>query len=184
MKRLLLILIMAGLAGCAAGGRDLPPLETVERVDLDRFMGRWYVIANIPYFGERDAVDSRAIYRPRDDGRMDDIFVYRDGTFDAPLEEREGVAWVVDETTNARWKVRFIWPFTFDYYILELDAEYQWVVVGHPSRDLAWIMARDKRLDESLYAELLGRLAGHGYDPQALEKVPQFPRQVGAPGFQ
>ena len=81
MKHFLAILALSLLSGCAMlrGG---PPLETVDRVDLERYMGRWYVIANIPYFGERGNVAGRAIYRLRDDGRIDDIYRYRDGSFD------------------------------------------------------------------------------------------------------
>lgn len=184
MKKLLLIgLVAALLAGCASmrGGE---PLETVESVDLDRYMGQWYVIANIPYFGERGNVAGRAIYRPRDDGRMDDIYLYRKGDFDSEERRLEGVAWVVDETSQARWKVRFYWPFTFDYYIVDLDPDYQWTLVGHPSRSYAWIMAREPRMDDELYDSLLDRLAEHGFDRDALYKVPQFPEQVGQPGFQ
>lgn len=171
------------VAGCASM-RGTEPLETVESVDLDRYMGQWYVIANIPYFGERGNVAGRAIYRPRDDGRMDDIYLYRKGDFDSPEQRLEGVAWVVDETSQARWKVRFYWPFTFDYSIVALDADYQWTLVGHPSRRYAWIMAREPRMDDDLYEDLLERLAGLGFDPDALYKVPQFPEQLGQPGFQ
>lgn len=180
MKRLPLLFLILGLAACASH----PPLETVERVDLDRYMGQWYVIANIPYFGERGNLAGRAIYRPREDGRMDDIYLYKEDRLDAEDQRMEGVAWVVDETSQARWKVRFYWPFTFDYYIVELDPDYQWVIVGHPSRDYAWIMAREARLPDGLYEELLGRLDEHGFDSSQLRKVVQYPDQLGQPGFQ
>ena len=171
------------LSGCALFGAK-EPLPTVDRVELDRYMGEWYVIANIPYFGERGNVAGRAIYRPREDGRMDDIYLYRDGNFDSPEERLEGVAWVIDQDTNAEWKVRFYWPLSFGYYIVGLDDDYQWTMVGHPSRNYAWIMARTPRMDEALYQSLLDRFAALGYDPSRLQKVPQFPDQVGQPGFQ
>lgn len=171
------------LSGCALLGPK-EPLPTVDRVELDRYMGEWYVIANIPYFGERGNVAGRAIYRPREDGRMDDIYLYRDGNFDSPEERLEGVAWVIDQDTNAEWKVRFYWPLSFGYYIVGLDTDYQWTMVGHPSRNYAWIMARTPRMDEALYQSLLDRFAALGYDPSRLQKVPQFPDQVGQPGFQ
>ncbi len=180
MKPLLMILLMALLTGCASR----PPLETVETVDLDRYLGQWYVIANIPYFGERGNVAGRAIYQMRADGRMDDIYLYRKGDFAAPERRMEGVAWVVDAESQARWKVRFYWPFTFDYYIVGLDDDYQWSMVGHPSRRYAWIMAREPRLDEALYRELLSRFEALGFDATRLQKVPQFPEQIGQPGFQ
>lgn len=183
MKHFLAILALLVLSGCAMM-RGGPPLETVDRVDLERYMGEWYVIANIPYFGERGNVAGRAIYRMRDDGRIDDIYRYRDGSFDAPEEEMTGVAWVVDEETNAQWKVQFYWPIRFGYYIVGLDEDYQWTVVGHPSREYAWIMAREPAVSDERYGALLELLEARGFDPSQLQKVPQRPDQVGQPGFQ
>jgi apolipoprotein D and lipocalin family protein len=183
MKHFLAILALLVLSGCAMM-RGGPPLETVDRVDLERYMGEWYVIANIPYFGERGNVAGRAIYRMRDDGRIDDIYRYRDGSFDAPEEEMTGVAWVVDEETNAQWKVQFYWPIRFGYYIIGLDEDYQWTVVGHPSREYAWIMAREPVVSDERYGALLDLLEARGFDPSQLQKVPQRPDQVGEPGFQ
>lgn len=171
------------LSGCALLAPK-EPLPTVESVDLDRYMGQWYVIANIPYFGERGNVAGRAVYRQRDDGRMDDIYIYKKGDFDAPDERLEGVAWVVNERTRAEWKVRFYWPLSFGYYIVGLDEDYQWSMVGHPTRNYAWIMAREPTMDEALYARLLARFEALGYDASELQKVPQLPEQVGEPGFQ
>ncbi|WP_376695763.1 lipocalin family protein [Wenzhouxiangella sp. EGI_FJ10305] len=183
MRYFLGTIALLALSGCAMM-RGGPPLETVEEVDLERYMGQWYVIANIPYFGERGNVAGRAIYRMREDGRMDDIYRYRDGSFDAPEEEMSGVAWVVDTETNAEWKVRFYWPIRFGYYIVGLDDDYQWTVVGHPSREYAWIMAREPELSDERYAALLDMLEARGFDASRLEKVPQRPDQVGKPGFQ
>ena len=183
MKKLILMLMAGLMVGCAST-RNAPPLETVEFVELERYLGEWYVIANIPYFGERGNVAGRAIYRMRDDGRMDDIYLYRKADFDQRERRMEGVAWVVDEDSNARWKVRFYWPLTFDYYIVGLDPDYQWSLVGHPSRNYAWIMAREPSMDETLYGELLARFDALGFDSSELKKVPQFPEQIGQPGFQ
>lgn len=183
MKRLTILIAALALSGCAMM-RGGPPLETVDQVDLDRYMGQWYVIANIPYFGERGNVAGQAIYRLREDGRIDDIYRYRDGSFDEPVEQMEGVAWVVDEESNAQWKVQFYWPIRFGYYIIALDPEYDWTVVGHPSREYAWIMAREPALEDARYQSLLDILERKGFDPSQLKKVPQRPEQVGQPGFQ
>lgn len=183
MKCVLTFIAALVLSGCAMM-RGGPPLETVDKVDLERYMGQWYVIANIPYFGERGNVAGRAIYRMRDDGRMDDIYRYRDGSFDAPEEEMKGVAWVIDDETNAEWKVQFYWPIRFGYYIIGLDEEYRWTVVGHPSREYAWIMAREPQLSEERYRALLELLETRGFDASQLQKVPQRPEQLGQPGFQ
>jgi apolipoprotein D and lipocalin family protein len=189
MNRILLITFLLAcltLQGCAIifpGNRGHGPLQTVEYVDLQRYSGEWYVIANIPYFGESGNVESRAIYRPREDGRMDDIYIYRDD-FGDEVERMEGVAWVKDEQTNAHWKVRFYWPLTFDYYIIDLDEDYQNVAVAHPTREYGWIMSRQPRMSDDDYQTLLQVFADQGYDTAEFLRVPQFPEQVGQIGFQ
>lgn len=155
------------------------PLRTVQSVDLARFMGDWRVIANIPYFAEKGCVDSIESYAPRPDGRIDNWFTFRKQSFDAPQKKFTALAWVHDKTTNAEWRVRFFGLITVDYLILELDPEYQWTVIGHPSRKYGWIMARDKTLPDATYEKILQRLSKHGYDPGQFKKVPQLPSQIG-----
>lgn len=172
------------LAGCSIEAQNLPPLQPAGKVDLARYMGRWYVIANIPYFAERGKVGAYAEYRPRDDGRIDDLYYARDGSFEKELELTEGIGWVVDKNSNARWKVRFFWPFTADYLILYVSDDYRYALIGHPSRKYAWIFAREPEIPEWTYAGLLARLADQHYDVTLLRKVPQTPGQIGQPGFQ
>ncbi|MEI9864441.1 MAG: lipocalin family protein [Limisphaerales bacterium] len=162
------------LAGCATPQK---PVSTVPHVDLNRYLGRWYVIANIPYFLENGKVASYDTYALRTDGRMDNIFTFRKGTFDAPEDSWHGVAWVVNHESNAEWKVRFIWPFTATYLVLELDPEYQWAVVGTPNRKLLWVLSRQRQLSETTYSEILRRIAEQGYDTNILAKVPQAGRK-------
>ena len=185
MRWVLLMIAFAFLTGCAlGGGSGGPPLQTVERLDLDRYMGEWYVIANIPYFAERGNVAPRVIYEQRADSeKMDDLYFYREA-FDEEEEDLRGIAWVVDDRTNAVWKTRFVWPFTFDYYVLAVSEAYDVVAVGHPSRDYAWIMAREQRIDDETYAEFLDVFTRQGWDASRILKIPQFPEQVGQPGFQ
>ncbi|MFN0126128.1 MAG: lipocalin family protein [Verrucomicrobiales bacterium] len=152
-----------------------PPLRTVSKVDLSRFMGDWRVIANIPYFAERDAVDSLESYALRPDGKIANWFVFRRGSFDAPLQRYDFSAEVVNKETNAEWKVRFLPILKVSYLIIDLDHEYRWTVIGHPSRRYGWIMAREKSLPEATYQGILQRLASQGYDPDKFVKVPQIP---------
>jgi apolipoprotein D and lipocalin family protein len=155
------------------------PLGTVQSVDLPRFMGDWRVIANIPYFAEKGCVDSIESYALRPDGKIDNWFTFRKQSFDAPQKKFTALAWVHDKTTNAEWRVRFFGLITVDYLILELDPEYQWTVIGHPSRKYGWIMARNKTLPDATYEKILQRLSKHGYDPAQFKKVPQLPSQIG-----
>jgi apolipoprotein D and lipocalin family protein len=151
------------------------PLRTVSSVDLPRFMGDWRVIANIPYFAERDAVDSVESYALRPDGTIANWFVFRRGSWEAPLQRYDFSAEVVNTQTNAEWRVRFL-PFVkVAYLVLDLDPDYQWTVIGHPSRRYGWIMARERSLPDSVYAGIVRRLADQGYDPSRFVKVPQIP---------
>ena len=143
----------------------LAPLEVVDEVDLDRYAGQWYEIASFPQRFQRGCVASTAHYTRRDDGRIRVENACRDGSFDAEWRRAEGVAWVTDpDESNARLKVQFFWPFRGDYWIIELDPEYRYAAVGHPSRDYLWILARTPTLDQGLYRALLARLEAKGYD--------------------
>lgn len=150
-----------------------PPLHTVAHVDLDRYLGRWYVIANIPYFLEKGKIASFDTYAKRPDGKLDNIFTFREGSFDAPEKSWRGTAWVTNSTTNAEWKVRFLWPLTSTYLVLELDPDYRWAVVGTPSRSLLWVLARERQLSAADYAQILGLLEKQGYDRTKIVPVPQ-----------
>jgi apolipoprotein D and lipocalin family protein len=150
------------------------PLRPVAHVDLPRYMGDWYVIANIPYFAERNCVDSIESYALRSDGDIDNWFTCRKKSFDAPMKRKAtALAIVDDKTSNAVWHVRFLKVISVKYVILDLDPNYQWVVVGHPSRDYGWVMARSKTLDEPTYQAALANLRDQGYDVSRFEKVPQ-----------
>lgn len=169
-KPLLTFLAVLGVGGCAA---PRPPLTTVPSVDLQRYQGTWYVIAHIPYWLEEGKVATADRYALRPDGRMDNIYVFRREHLDAPEEEWRGVAWVTDPASNARWKVRFWWPLSVEYLIIDLDPEYRWAVIGHSSRDYGWVLARERRLPADVYGGILQRLAAQGYDPQRFALVPQ-----------
>jgi apolipoprotein D and lipocalin family protein len=174
MLRPLLLLLCGGLlAGCATTARL--PLRTVPHVDLNRYMGDWYVIANIPYVLENGKVATLDRYAPRPDGRMDNIFIFRKGSFDAPEQQWHGISWVHNRETNAEWRVQFIWPFRVPYLVIDLDPDYHWAVIGHPSRNYFWILARARSLPDDVYRGILERAAGQGYDTSRIAKVPQPP---------
>lgn len=149
------------------------PLRTVKHVELSRYMGDWRVISIIPYFAEKGRVDSVESYALRPDGRIDNWFVSRKGTFDAPQKRIDALAWVHNTATNAEWRVRFLGLITAQYHIIDLDPQYRWTVVGHPSRNYGWIMAREKTLPEKTLAEIKTRLTAQGYDVARFVPVPQ-----------
>jgi apolipoprotein D and lipocalin family protein len=171
-----LILVSALLPAYALAGKKAAPLRTVSHVDLPRYMGHWRVIAEIPYFAERGGVDSVESYALLPDGSIYNWFVMRKGSFSAPQSKVTAHAYVVNKTTNAEWRVKFLGGLiTAPYLILDLDPNYQWTVVGHPSRNYGWIMARDNTIPDSTYRAILRRLATQGYDTSRFQKVPQVP---------
>lgn len=147
----------------------MPPLRTVERVELQRYAGTWYEIASLPNRFQRGCTDTTATYGVRDDGR---VSVRNDCLRNDERASIEGVAWPVDDS-NARLKVRFFWPFAGDYQVIALDDDYRWAVVGHPSRDYLWILARTPRIDEDLYEDLISRARAQGFDVAKLVRTEQ-----------
>lgn len=183
------LLLALGPLGCATAPpnpnpRAAAPLVLAPQVDLQRFMGRWYVIANIPYFGERGYVGSYVEYVLRPDGDIDDYFFGHQKSFDAPLEKKTLKDWVIPGTNNARWKARPFWPLAFDFLILDVDADYQTTLIGYPDKQWGWIFARTPEVDDATYAKLLAKLEAQGYDSTRFRKVPQRAAQIGQPGFQ
>jgi len=172
MKIPLLILVLFGF-GLARSGTETKPLEVVPYVDLGRYVGTWYEIATIPQRFQKDCVAVTATYSLRDDGTIAVLNKCRKKTLDGELKEVNGKAWVIDKKTNAKLKVRFFWPFKGDYWIIELDADYQYAVVGHPGREYLWILSRTPQLEESLYQDLLQRIVNKGYDPSLIKRTLQ-----------
>ena len=162
-------LFLAG--GC---GALYPPLDVVAKVELDRYAGRWYEIARYPNSFERGCVGVTADYTPRDDGRIDVVNTCFELSLDGPSRDIRGSARVVDETTNAKLKVSFFWPFEGDYWIIDLAEDYSYAVVGSPNRQFLWILSRTPAMDEGLYQQILDTLPERGFDPELLEIVPQF----------
>ncbi|OGD25743.1 MAG: hypothetical protein A2V57_04505 [Candidatus Aminicenantes bacterium RBG_19FT_COMBO_65_30] len=174
MKPWILILIFIMAAGAAAKARaETKPLEVVPRVDVQRYLGTWYEIATIPQRFQKGCVGVTAHYSLRADGDIDVVNVCRKETLDGKERSVRGKAWIVDRTTNAKLKVRFFWPFAGAYWIIELDKDYEWAVVGHPNRSYLWILSRTPQMESGLYDELLRRIAAKGYDLRKLKKTLQ-----------
>jgi apolipoprotein D and lipocalin family protein len=169
-KLLLAILAATVLGGCAAKGSEM---KTVDHVDIERFMGPWYVIANIPTFLEKGAHNAVETYSLNDDGTIATNFTFRKDGFDGKAKEYNPKAFVLDDESNARWGMRFVWPIKADYRIVHLDDEYATTVIGRQSRDFVWIMARTPTISDLEYDQLVAFVESIGYDISKLERVPQ-----------
>jgi len=192
MTRRSIVLCLAAcalLSACAAAPenpdpRAAAPLTLAPAVDLNRFMGRWYVIANIPYFAEAGYVGSYVEYALRPDGDIDDVYYGHKSSFDKPLEKKELKDSVVAGSNNAHWRSSPFWPLSFDYQILYVDPAYQYALIGYPDRKWGWVFARSPVIGEPQYRALLARLEQQGYDIARFQRVPQSIEQLGLPGFQ
>jgi len=165
-----IILFSIGIGGCAGGQA---PLETVDHVDLDRFMGSWYVIADIPTFVEKGAHNAVETYELNDDGSISTTFVFRKDSFDGKLKEYNPTGYVVDNQSNAVWGMQFVWPIKADYRIVYLAEDYSQTVIARNKLDYVWIMARTPAISDEDYAALTLLVESLGYDMSKLRKVPQ-----------
>jgi len=167
-------LALLGLAALLAACAPMRPTIPAERqVDLDRFMGDWYVIAHIPTWPERDAYNARESYALRPDGSIQTTFQYRKGSFDAPVETLRPTGRVRPGTGNAVWGMQFIWPVEAEYVIAHLRDDYGLTIIGRSDRDYAWIMARTPQIADADYDDAVRRLKGLGYSTDGLRRVPQ-----------
>jgi len=170
MKHTFLTIALLLVTGCSA---TLPPLKTVDKVDINRFMGPWYVIACIPTFIETEAYNGVETYRLEPDGSIDTVFTFNKGGFDGPPKRYNPRGFIVDSVNNSTWGMRFVWPFKAEYLITHLDADYSRTVIGRNKRDYVWIMARTPQIPEEDYLGLVQELKDQGYDTGKLRKVPQ-----------
>ena len=167
--------ILTALLATSMTNAQTKPLQVVPHVDVTKYLGKWYEIATIPQRFQKGCTGVTATYTLRPDGDIQVLNECRKDSLDGKYKSITGKAWVVDTTTNAKLKVRFFWPFSGAYWIIELDSiNYQYAVVGHPNRKYLWILSRTPQMPDSLYADLLQRITGtHGYDISRLKRTPQ-----------
>ena len=179
-----LAIAVLGVSALAACGSDSAPLTLAPKVDLDRYAGRWYVIANIPYFAEKGNVGSYFDISFQAGDKLTDVYTAHPKTFDAPTKSYTLKGYVVPGTGNARWRESPFWPLYLSYLILYVDPDYQTALVGYPGRGYGWVFARKPVVDDATYQSLLDRMRDKGYDIGQFRRVPQIPAQIGNPGFQ
>lgn len=152
------------------------PVRPANHVDLERYMGDWFVVENIPYFAERNAYGSIERYKLLGDGKVDTTFLARRGGFDGKKIEARSVAIVTNTENNAEWQVRFLGGILrIPLVILAIDPNYQWAVVSTPDRNLAWIFSRTPVLAQTELDRARAVLDENGIAPERLETVPQLP---------
>ncbi len=179
MKHITLVTIfmsMITLTGCSSH----PPMPTVDKVNLERYMGDWYVIANIPTFIETEAHNAVENYQLNSDGTIATTFSFNDSAFDGEQKVYRPRGFILDDKSNALWGMQFIWPIKADFRIVYLDDDYNQTIIGRIKRDYVWVMARTPEISESDYQHLVEVIRDLGYDTSKLRKVPQqWPKRTG-----
>jgi apolipoprotein D and lipocalin family protein len=162
--------IFLAFIGCAH-----QPVRTslMPHVDIPRFMGDWHVISSIPLASEKDAYSAVESYRLKEDGRIQTTYTFNEGSLEGPLKTYRPVGTVYDPTTNAEWRMQFIWPFKGVYLIHYVDDAYATTIVGGSNHSHVWVMARAPHISDALYQSLVARAADFGYDVTKLRRVPQ-----------
>lgn len=159
------------MGGCQNKKSDKMNIETVKEVDLQRYLGKWYEIARFDHSFERGLVGATATYSMREDGKIKVLNQGYKNTLDGELSKAEGKAKLTEEP--GKLKVSFFWIFYADYYILELDANYQWALIGSKSDKYLWILSRTPKLEENVKNLILHHAAKRGYDTSKLIWVEQ-----------
>jgi apolipoprotein D and lipocalin family protein len=143
-------------------------LEVVPHVELERYLGKWYEIARLPFRFEDDCTDITATYSLSKNGN---ISVLNGCLKSGKLKQAKGKAKVVDKNTGAKLKVTFFWPFSADYWIIDLGKEYDYAVVGTPNRKYLWILSRTPQMDGELFSRIIESVKSKGFDVSKLIKT-------------
>lgn len=177
-RHALFILLAGGLAGgCqppSGRSENAPPLQTVEYVNIERYLGRWFEIARYDHRFERGCAGVTADYALRNDGFIDVTNTCYQGGLDGEIETANGRARIADDSTNAELEVSFFGPFWGDYWIIDLDDSYAWAVVSEPEGRYLWILSREPQMDADTLNARLDWLEAEGFDTSRLIMVEQW----------
>ena len=169
----LLMLQLICLNNCDWNSGKMEALKTVEYVDIERFMGDWYVISNIPTFIEKRATNALESYRLNNKREIETTFTFHEDSPKGDKKIYKPKGFIKNNKTNAEWRMQFLWPFKMPYLIIDLDKNYNYTVIGVPNRKYVWIMSRKPSLDSKTYNIIIDKLKQVGYDIKQIKKVTQ-----------
>lgn len=173
MKKLLILLVLLPLCGACQSQTNMIDKTVVKELVIEKYLGTWYEIARFDHRFERNLVGVTATYSMQEDGKIKVVNTGFKNTLEGEQSQAEGKAKVPNPLAPSKLKVSFFWIFYGDYFVLELDEQYQWAVVGSSSDKYLWILSRTPQMDAVLYQQLLDKLTLRGYDVNQLIKIPQ-----------
>jgi apolipoprotein D and lipocalin family protein len=162
-----LILCITFFSGACSSMK--PYLKTVDYVDIEKFMGTWYVVAGRFTYFEQNAFNPIEIYQWNEkEKRIEISFTFNQNSLDGKLKSIPQKGWIKNSQTNAHWLVSPFWPLKFDYLVIDMAENYSWTVIGVPNQKYLWIMARDLTLSENEILEIINRVKNRGYNTQEI----------------
>jgi len=143
------------------------PNKTVDKVDLDRYAGKWYSLYSIPTIFDKDTRETTTTYTLNKDGYYNVVTTAKKGD-DNELHIYKSKLFPDKDAHDAEMKAQFVWPFKVDYWVIDLASDYSYVVVGHPDHKFLFIMSRKPTMDKKLYDELVAKCKAMGYPVEKL----------------
>jgi apolipoprotein D and lipocalin family protein len=169
----LLLISLLLFSSCATVPSQLePPLQVVSSVDINKYLGRWYEIGRYPNWFQKDCYSVTADYELSSDGFIKVTNRCKDRNLNGEIREAIGMAYISDTKTNAKLKVSFQWPFYGDYWIIDLDDGYEYVVVSEPKRQYLWILSRSPTMNTSKYNKLIKSLEKKNFNMSMFSETP------------
>lgn len=171
MKKISKLIFLFWFTSCSSTGYR----NTVDKVDLPKFMGDWYVLAGRFTFLEKQVHNALERYTWNDkENRIEIDFTYNKGSLTGEKKSLPQKGWIENKNTNAHWKISPLWPFKFDYLVLDLADDYSWTAIGVPNQSYLWIMARSTKNAEATIKEATSRLQAKGYNVENIVVVPHL----------
>jgi len=169
-----LLIVSFLVSGCSSIPKNASPeLQVVPYVDIERYLGKWYEIALYPNWFEKGCFRSTAFYEKLENGQIKVTNQCRMHGTNGELNEAIGNADIADNKTNAKLKVQFFWPFKGDYWIIDLDKDYQYAIVSEPGRQYLWILSRTPNMDVQTLEILKEKIRSKGFNLTYLKQTLQ-----------
>ncbi|MGQ0697677.1 MAG: lipocalin family protein [Panacagrimonas sp.] len=159
-------------AYAASNAEKEAPVPVVTNVDLQRYMGPWFIVGAIGLGLEDGAHNAVETYTMKPDGTIDTVFQFRKDGFNGELETKNTTAWVQEGTNNAEWKVRTLWPLKQQYLISHLEPDYSAAIIAREKRDYVWILARSPKMSDTQFNAYRAKIEAMGYDMTKFSRYP------------
>ena len=169
-KSFLLCLFVISSTSCTIQNNEL---RAIEYLNIEEFMGDWFVIAVIPTFLEKDIFNAIESYTLNSDGTISTEFSFNKGGFNGDRKKYNPKGFIIDKNSNALWGMQFIWPIKADFRVVYLSDDYSYTIIGRNKRDYVWLMSRSPMMSDEDYFNAMSFIESIGYDMTKIVKIPQ-----------